>query len=102
LKHYRASQADQTAWDRAHYPKPCKLAGNPVLSRIVARKLKSNLSPDQVTGWLKRAYPTNESHQASRETIYRSLFIQEVVYRKKSYFSTLEPSVRYAGPNITA
>ena len=25
LKHYRATQADQAAWDRAHRPKPCKL-----------------------------------------------------------------------------
>ncbi len=28
LKRYRANQADKAAWDRAHRPKPCKLAGN--------------------------------------------------------------------------
>jgi len=28
LKRYRAYQADKAAWDRAHRPKPCKLAGN--------------------------------------------------------------------------
>jgi hypothetical protein len=39
LKCYRASQADQAAWDRAHRPKPCKLAGNLQLSRIIASKL---------------------------------------------------------------
>ena len=54
LKHYRASQADQAAWDRAHRPKPCKLATNPALRRIVARKLRCNWSPEQIAGWLKR------------------------------------------------
>jgi IS30 family transposase len=76
LKHYRASQADQAAWDRAHRPKPCKLAGNPMLRQIVARKLRSNWSPEQIAGWLKRKYSENESNQVSHETIYRSLFIQ--------------------------
>ena len=76
LVHYRASQADQAAWDRAHRPKPCKLAGSPLLRRIVAEKLRSNWSPEQIAGWLKRTYPENENHQVSHETIYRSLFIQ--------------------------
>ncbi len=39
LKRYRASQADQAAWDRALRPKPCKLATYPVMRRIVARNL---------------------------------------------------------------
>jgi len=76
LKYYRASQADQAAWDRAHRPKPCKLAGSPLLRQIVARKLRSNWSPEQIAGWLKRTYPGNENKQVSHETIYRSLFIQ--------------------------
>ncbi len=76
LKYYRASQADQAAWDRAHRPKPCKLADNPMLGRIVARKLRSNWSPEQIAGWLKREYPGNEGNHVSHETIYRSLFIQ--------------------------
>jgi len=76
LKHYRVSQADQAAWDRAHRPKPCKLAGNPMLRQIVARKLRCNWSPEQIAGWLKREYSGNASNQVSHETIYRSLFIQ--------------------------
>jgi len=76
LRQYRAGQAEQAAWDRAHRRKPCKLAGNPMLSGIVARKLRLNWSPRQIAGWLKRAYPGNESQQVSHETIYRSLFIQ--------------------------
>jgi hypothetical protein len=37
---YRASAADQAAWHRAQRPKPCKLATNPVLARVVAEKLQ--------------------------------------------------------------
>lgn len=76
LEHYRANQADKATWDRAHRPKPCKLAGSPLLRSVVARKLKSNWSPEQIAGWLKRTYPENENNQVSHETIYRSLFIQ--------------------------
>ena len=76
LKRYRASQADQAAWDRAHRPKPCKLATHPALRRIVARKLRCNWSPEQIAGWLKRENPNDEHHTVSHETIYRSLFVQ--------------------------
>jgi IS30 family transposase len=73
---YRASAADQAAWDRAQRPKRCKLAKNPVLARVVADKLQLEWSPHQVAGWLKRTYPQDETRQVSHETIYRTLFIQ--------------------------
>lgn len=73
---YRASQADQTAWDRAQRPKPCKLVINRALGRIVAQKLRRFWSPEQIAGWLKRTHPDDENGQVSHETIYRSLFIQ--------------------------
>ena len=73
---YRATQADQAAWARAHRPKPCKLAGSPPLRRIVARKLRLLWSPKQIAGWLKRESPGDETKQVSHETIYRSLFVQ--------------------------
>jgi len=76
LQHYRASRADQAAWVRAHRPKPCKLVCEPALSRLVASKLRAHWSPEQIAGWLKRAYPENENRQVSHETIYKSLFIQ--------------------------
>jgi len=37
---YRASQADQAAWERARRPKTCRLAENRTLARIVATKLQ--------------------------------------------------------------
>jgi len=76
LRHYRASRADEAAWDRAHRPKPCKLVSEPVLSRLVASKLRLHWSPEQIAGWLKRTYPERENRQVSHETIYKSLFIQ--------------------------
>ena len=57
-------------------PKRCKLTCNKPLCRIVAKKLLSQWSPQQVAGWLKREYPGNEDQQVSHETIYRTLFIQ--------------------------
>jgi len=73
---YRASQADQAAWDRAHRPKTCKLVKNRALARLVARKLQLEWSPEQIAGWLKHTYPDDENYQVSHETIYKSLFIQ--------------------------
>ena len=75
-RRYRASQADQAAWERAKRPKPCKLAINRALARLVAKKLQQLWSPEQIAGWLKCTYPVDESYQVSHETIYRSLFIQ--------------------------
>jgi IS30 family transposase len=73
---YRASQADQSAWDRGRRPKTSKLAENRALARIVAGKLQLQWSPEQIAGWLTRTYPDDTSRQVSHETIYRSLFIQ--------------------------
>ena len=75
-RRYRASQAEQAAWERARRPKRCKLVENRALARVVASKLKLRWSPDQVAGWLKHTYPDDENYQVSHETIYRSLFIQ--------------------------
>jgi len=76
LKRYRASRADQAAWDRAHRPKPCKLVINRALAQLVTNKLRRCWSPEQIAGWLKHAHPNEESCRVSHETIYKSLFIQ--------------------------
>jgi IS30 family transposase len=73
---YRATEADQRAWDRARRPKPCKLAINRVLANRVAAKLKQNWSPEQIAGWLQAEYAGDKDNQVSHETIYQSLFIQ--------------------------
>jgi len=73
---YRASEADQLAWQSALRPKPCLLATHSHLRELVAGKLMQDWSPQQIAGWLKMEYPNNESLRVSHETIYRSLFIQ--------------------------
>ena len=42
---YRASQADQAAWDRARRPKPCKLIQHPALAQ---RKRASHKLPKEL------------------------------------------------------
>lgn len=73
---YRATRADERAWDRARRPKLSRLTLNRQLRYIVSTKLALDWSPEQIAGWLKRTYPDEESLRVSHETIYRSLFIQ--------------------------
>src|SRR5580693_291745 len=73
---YRATDADQKAWESALRHKSCLLATHSQLQEIVASKLVQDWSPQQISGWLKRQYPKDESLRVSHETIYRSLFIQ--------------------------
>ena len=89
---YRASRADQAAWDRGRRPKTGKLAANRALARLVAGKLRLQWSPEQVAGWLKRTYPDDPSRQVSPETIYRSLFIQARGALKKELVAHLRRS----------
>jgi len=76
LDDYRATLADQAAWERALRPKLCKLTKNRALAGIVADMLRMLWSPEQIAGWLKHTYPSAPSLHVSHETIYRSLFIQ--------------------------
>ena len=73
---YRAIEADDAAWDRALRPKLCKLVEDRDLARVVTEKLRLLWSPEQIAGWLKHTYPSDETWHVSHETIYRSLFIQ--------------------------
>ena len=86
---YRASQAEQAAWDRGHRPKVCKLVQKRELAQLVASKLPLEWSPEQVAGWLKCSHPDDEALQVSHETIYRSLFIQERGALKKELMAHL-------------
>lgn len=89
---YRASHADQAAWNRAHRPKACKLALHPALAKRVADKLQQQWSPQQIAGWLMRTYPDDATCQISHETIYRTLFIQSRGALKKELLEHLRRS----------
>jgi IS30 family transposase len=86
---YRAADADEHGWDRALRPKPCVLAGRPKLCALIASRLASKWSPEQVSGWLKCTFPGDPDMQVSHETIYRSLFIQARGVLKKELVSHL-------------
>ena len=73
---YRALDAEAGAWQRAKRPKPSRLAINAPLQRLVAAKLRSKWSPEQIAGWLVSTYPEDATMQVSHETIYRSLYVQ--------------------------
>jgi IS30 family transposase len=94
--HYRATEADGAAWDRALRPKHCKLVENIALARIVTDKLRLLWSPEQIAGWLKHTYPGDQSQYVSHETIYRSLFIQARGALKKGVAAALETDARHA------
>ncbi len=89
LAGYRATASDQSAWDRALRPKMCKLACHPALTHAVSVKLRRKWSPEQVAGWLKRAFPGEAHKQVSHETIYRSLYIQARGVLKKELLAHL-------------
>ena len=91
---YRASDADQQAWNSALRPKRCLLALDVKLQEIVACKLMLDWSPEQVSGWLKSEYPGDESMRVSHETIYRSLFIQARGVLKKELIQHLRSKRR--------
>lgn len=86
---YRATEADLRAWASARRPKSCQLAQNAKLRRIVARKLRIDWSPEQISGWLKQRFPSDNIMQLSHETIYRSLFIQARGVLKKELIKHL-------------
>ena len=91
-RRYRANQADEAAWQRAHRPKACKLALNPAAARLVAGKLMKRWSPRQIAGWLKRTFADDESFQVSHETIYLTLYIQARGALKKELIKYLRRS----------
>jgi len=86
---YRAVDAENQAWVRAIRPKLCKLATNKPLQRVISNKLTIHWSPEQIAGWLKRKYPSEEHNQVSHETIYRSLFVQARGVLKKELMQYL-------------
>ena len=87
--YYRATAAEQAAWQRALRPKQCKLVGRAYLVREITRKLQRQWSPQQIAGWLKRQRPNEENYHVSHETIYKSLFIQTRGVLKKELLACL-------------
>jgi IS30 family transposase len=75
-RQYRATGAEAMAWQRSVRPKRCALASRDELRSLVAEKLQSRWSPQQISGWLTSRYGDDRTMRVSHETIYKSLFIQ--------------------------
>lgn len=86
---YRAERAEERAVETARRPKTCLLALRPKLRRVVASKLQSRWSPQQISGWLRQRYAQDGTMHVSHETIYRSLFVQARGVLKKELISHL-------------
>jgi IS30 family transposase len=86
---YRAQKAEEQALKRSLRPKRCLLAMNERLRAMVARKLRENWSPEQISGWLSKHYPDDEAMRVSHETIYRTLFVQARGALKKELLAHL-------------
>ncbi|MEJ2374083.1 MAG: helix-turn-helix domain-containing protein [Pseudolabrys sp.] len=67
---YRANRADRRAWERALRPKPCRLALHRELRWRVAQKLALQRLPEQIFGWLKQEFPTDQDMQISHEPLH--------------------------------
>jgi IS30 family transposase len=92
---YRAQQADRRAWARTRRPKVCRLALRPALRRVVAAQLARQWSPQQISGWLRRTFPSDPAMQVSHETIYRSLFVQSRGVLKRELQQHLRRQLRF-------
>ena len=99
---YRAAPADRQAWRRTRRPKRCRLARHPALRRVVAAKLALQWSPQQISGWLRGAFPGDPEMRVSHETIYRSLFVQSRGVLKRALLGHLRRQRRFRHARASA
>jgi len=64
----------------------------------VAQKLALQWSPEQISGWLKHEFATDQEMRVSHEAIYRSLFIQTRGVLKKELTAHLRTARRMRRP----
>ncbi len=72
---YQGRHAHQQAGCRARRPKTVKLAHRPLVSRVTTL-LEEWWSPEEISLWLRIAFPGDPMMWVSHETIYQSLFVQ--------------------------
>jgi transposase, IS30 family len=95
---YRASVADARAWARARRPKPCRLAQERRLRRVVAARLRRDWSPQQIARWLVMTFPDEPAMHLSHETIYRTLYVQARGALRRELVAHLRQGQRYRRP----
>ncbi len=72
---YLPHVADHAAVVQRRRPREHRLVADPKLRALVQRKLNRCWSPDEISGWLRRAYPDDTAMRLCPETIYRALLV---------------------------
>jgi transposase len=101
---YLPRTADHDARQQRARPRARKLTANITLRRLVQRKLNRCWSPDEVCGWLRKAYPDDQSMRLCPETIYRELLLRDNTTLHNRYCLKLrtgrrDPQVAVAHPD---
>lgn len=91
---YLPRTADHDARLQRRRPKPHKLLANPALRKLVQRKLNRCWSPEEICGWMRKAYPDDEAMRLCPETIYRALLLREGRGLHKRFASKLRTGRR--------
>ncbi|GAA1497839.1 IS30 family transposase [Paeniglutamicibacter kerguelensis] len=91
---YLPHTADHDARLQRSRPKVHKLVADPRLRGLVQRKLNRCWSPDEISGWMKKAYPDDHDLRICPETIYRSLLLPQGQGLHKRYAAKLRTGRR--------
>lgn len=73
---YQPVRAQRRAERLAARPKVAKLVTHRGLHDLVQGQLRQRYSPEQIAGFLRRAFPDNRDMWVSHETIYQSIYVQ--------------------------
>jgi IS30 family transposase len=72
--HYDAILAHTRSREQARRDRTGVIAGDQHLKDVVQEKLKDDWSPEQISFWLRDAYPNKRSWHVCHETIYQALY----------------------------
>jgi IS30 family transposase len=87
---YRASHAQDRADRKARRSRPRWFESRPELWRLVCEKLIGECwSPEQVAGWLRRAFPGEPEWWVSHESIYQAIYLQAKGELKRQLIQSL-------------
>lgn len=91
---YLPHVADDDAKRQRARPKPHRLVADAALRRLVQRKLNRFWSPEEISGWLRKTYPTDPAMRICHETIYRALLLRNDAGLHKRYTGKLRTGRR--------
>jgi IS30 family transposase len=88
MKCYGPYRAQQLSTSKLSRPKKRKI-DNPELNKEIQQKLDIHWSPEQISAWLLKTFPDNETMNVCAETIYQAIYIQAKGQLKRDVVSRL-------------